>query len=187
MRAAAAPAPRPRGGDSLRRAHRRRGAAGGATLSSFRHGVSSMSYSLPQLHLVLDPRHGELVRTFVRETSMSEGASAEFATAAARVVERAWEQLCDAVTSTERADIRTRLTSSGIETCARLRGMSRFPGLVPLLDGLSGDAIDVSWREWGIDGWELTVLRHNEKAQEAHLLAMGAAPADAAPSAASRP
>ncbi len=146
-----------------------------------------MSYSLPQLHLVLDPRHGELVRTFVRETSMSEGASAEFATAAARVVERAWEQLCDAVTSTERADIRTRLTSSGIETCARLRGMSRFPGLVPLLDGLSGDAIDVSWREWGIDGWELTVLRHNEAAQEAHLLAMGAAPADAAPSAASRP
>jgi hypothetical protein len=141
-----------------------------------------MSDRLPQLHLGLDSCHRELVRAFVRESSMSEGASAEFATDAARVVEQAWEGLCDGVTSPERADIRTRLTACGIETSARLRGMSRFPGLVSLLGGLSGDAVDISWREWGIDGWELTVLRHCEAAQQAPLDAAGPAPTNAAPS-----
>ena len=141
-----------------------------------------MSYRLPQLHVPLDSRFGELIRAFVREASMSEGASAEFANDAARVVAQAWERLCAGVTSPERAEIRTQLTNSGIEISARLRGMSRFPGLLPLLGDLSGHAIDIAWRECGIDGWELTVLRHCEAAQAARLVATGPAHTDAAPS-----
>jgi len=141
-----------------------------------------MSDRLPQLHIPLDPRFGELVRAFVRETSVSEGVSLEFATDAAHAVVQAWERLCGGVDSPERADIRTRLTDCGIETSARLRGMSRFPGLLPLLGGLSGHAIDISWRECGIDGWELTLLRHSEAAQQARLVAADPVHTDAAPS-----
>jgi len=142
-----------------------------------------MSDRLPQLVLALDSRFGELVRAFVRETSMSEGASAELAGGAARIVEQAWERLCDAVTSPERADIRTRLTSVGSETIVHLKGMSRFAGFVPVFRELSGRSFDVAWRQVGIDGWELTVRRESEAAQEAHLTA----PIEAQVSSPSRP
>jgi GNAT superfamily N-acetyltransferase len=146
-----------------------------------------MSYRLPQLHVPLDSRFGELVRAFVRETSMSEEASTELATNAAGVLAQAWERLCGSVTSSERVEIRILLTASGIETRAHLRGLSRFRGLLPLLGDLSGHAIDISWRECGIDGWELTILQHSKAAQEVRLIATDLAHTNSAASPVSGP
>ena len=132
------------------------------------------------LHAPLERRHSELVRAFVREVAMSQGASLDFAAHAAQDAWHAWTGLCSQADSPEAATLHARLTSAGIETVLLLRGLSRFPEMTSLLRAQADDMSEIHFQEVGIDGWRLTMRRHPDQA--ADIQDAGADPAKAAAS-----
>jgi len=117
-----------------------------------------------ELRLPLEPGRSELVRAFVRESSLAEGVLAPTASQIADDAVDAWFALC--AHGSGRARVHIALLNSRREVSARilLQGHDRFSNLIPPLSGRLQRDAGLSCRERGIDGWEVSLHRslHDE-------------------------
>ncbi|MBI1981671.1 MAG: hypothetical protein HYS63_09010 [Methylocystis sp.] len=136
-----------------------------------------------ELRLTLEAEGGELLRAFVREASLVEGAPATIASLIAADAEQIWRTLCQSSAKPERAS--ALVSSSKREVRARilLNGHSRFSAILPSLGAHLRRDAGVSYRERGVDGWEIALHRSIETSREAagaeEPVAEGAAPTEA--------
>lgn len=115
-----------------------------------------------ELRLSMEAQGGELLRAFVREASLVEGVPAETASMIAADAEQTWHMLCQSSTGPERASVL--LSSEKREVRARilLNGHSRFSAILPSLGAQLRRDAGVSYRERGVDGWEIALHRSVE-------------------------
>ncbi len=120
-----------------------------------------------ELRLSMEAEGGELLRAFVREASLVEGVPAMTASLIAGDTEQIWRLLCQSSTGPERASIL--LSSSKGEVRARilLSGHSRFSLVLPSLGAHLRRDAGLSYRERGVDGWEIALHRSIETSREA--------------------
>ncbi|MGJ0507096.1 MAG: hypothetical protein ACR652_08155 [Methylocystis sp.] len=111
----------------------------------------------PDIRLDVASAWSDLVRAFVRETSLAEGAPLAVAN---RITEGAlliWSALCKRQADGARARLATSTRNSDMSVRFFISGHDRFSRIMPsLFEGLPDD-LGVSYRERGIDGWEITL------------------------------
>lgn len=112
-----------------------------------------------ELELILEPQRGELVRAFVREASLAEGASVPVASLIANDAVGIWQALCTPGSGRERVRIVTLCSRREVKARILLHGYSRFANIAASLAGLTGRDGGIAWREHGIDGWEVSIHR----------------------------
>jgi hypothetical protein len=112
-----------------------------------------------ELRLVLEPQRSELVRAFVREASLAEGAPVATAGLAADDGAAVWLALCTPGSGRERVRIEASATRREIRVRILLHGYSRFANIAASLAGLTRRDGGISWHEHGIDGWEVGIHR----------------------------
>src|SRR5262245_30046008 len=112
-----------------------------------------------ELELLLEPRRGELVRAFVREASLAEGAPTSVASLVAEDAADIWQALCTPGSGRERVRIFTLAVRREIKVRILLPGYSRFSNIAASLAGLARRDGGISWHERGIDGWEVNIHR----------------------------
>lgn len=120
-----------------------------------------------ELRLSMEAEGGELLRAFVREASLVEGVPPMTASLIAADAAQTWQILCGSRTSAERAAVL--LSSSKGEARARilLNGHSRFSAVVGSLSAQLRRDAGLSYRERGVDGWEITIHRGFDPSREA--------------------
>ena len=127
----------------------------------------SNSDHFAELRLSMEAEGGELLRAFVREASLVEGVPPMTASLIAADAAQTWQILCGSRTSAERAAVL--LSSSKGEARARilLNGHSRFSAVVGSLSAQLRRDAGLSYRERGVDGWEITIHRGFDPSREA--------------------
>ena len=120
-----------------------------------------------ELRLSMEAEGGELLRAFVREASLVEGVPPMTASLIAADAAQTWQILCGSRTNAERAAVL--LSSSKGEARARilLNGHSRFSAVVGSLSAQVRRDAGLSYRERGVDGWEITIHRGFDPSREA--------------------
>lgn len=118
-----------------------------------------------ELHLTLDPAHGELLRGFVREAALAEAAPAALASRIASDATGAWQALAAAAAGTERVSVVVTVPQHDVTVRMLLPGHFRFAAAVASLGGSLPQGAGVSWRERGVDGWEVALHRSLSGAQ----------------------
>src|SRR4051794_19890491 len=113
-----------------------------------------------ELQVWLDDARRELVRAFVREASLSDGAPAVAAGHTASDTAAVWGELCALASGGGRARIVVLAARQEIRTHIFLRGHSQFSGIATCLARRIHVNSGISWREQGIDGWEISI-RHS--------------------------
>ncbi len=126
---------------------------------------------LSELQLVLERAQGDLVRAFAREAALAEGVSASVASEIADDTVHAWLALCSAGSGQERARIVLSCSRGDVRAKILLRGHDRFSSVVASLAGRIGPGAGISYREQGIDGWEVNLHRSLTGATEPPTLA----------------
>lgn len=114
----------------------------------------------PELRLALEPAQSELVRAFIREASLAESIPPAIASRMADDTAAIWRSLCGQ--DAERKPIRLSLACGRREVSAKLllQGHARFANLLPTLAGRIGPGAGLSYREQGVEGWEVALHRH---------------------------
>lgn len=137
-----------------------------------------------ELRLPLDSTRGELVRAFVREAALTEGALPDAASLIAEDTLQVWLALCSLASTQEQAHVVVLSSHREVRSRILLRGHSRFSSVVASLAAhIRRDAV-LSSRERGIDGWELSLHRRlDQEIEPSDLLddALSATSATAAP------
>ena len=112
-----------------------------------------------ELQLVLEPQRGEVVRAFVREAALAEGAPVTVAGLIAGDTAQVWQALCTPGSGRERVRIEALAARGEIRVRILLHGYSRFANIAASLAGLTRRDGGISWHEHGIDGWEVGLHR----------------------------
>ena len=112
-----------------------------------------------ELQLVLEPARGELVRAFVREAALAEGASLAVASLIADDTVQVWLALCAAGSGHERVRIALSCARQDVKTRILLHGHARFSNVVASLAGRIAPGAGIAHNEHGIDGWEVSLHR----------------------------
>ena len=112
-----------------------------------------------ELQLVLEPQRGEVVRAFVREAALAEGAPVTVAGLIAGDTAQVWQTLCTPGSGRERVRIEALAARGEIRVRILLHGYSRFANIAASLAGLTRRDGGISWHEHGIDGWEVGLHR----------------------------
>ena len=112
-----------------------------------------------ELQLVLELARSELVRAFTREAALAEGAPLSVAGLIADDAVQAWLALCAAGSGHERARIALSCSHRDVRARMLLHGHARFSNAVASLAGRIGHGAGISYREQGIDGWEVSLHR----------------------------
>lgn len=111
----------------------------------------------PELRLDLEVGTGELVRAFVREAALAEEVSLIIASRMADGVVLVWKELCRHHGAGRRARLSAVAQSKEITTRISVTGHDKFSPFMPsLFTDLPAD-LGFSYRESGIDGWEVTL------------------------------
>lgn len=119
----------------------------------------SHSDHVAELRLSMEAEGGELLRAFVREAALVEGTPPLTASQIAGDAAETWQALCQSRSGPERAAIL--LSSSKREVRARilLAGHSRFSAILPALGAQVRRDAGLSYKERGVDGWEIVLHR----------------------------
>ena len=144
---------------------------------------NSRSHS-SELQLSLDLTRSELVRAFIREAALAEGALPANASLIAEDTLEVWSALCTLASTHERAHIIVSCSHREIRSRILLQGHSRFSAIVASLAARIRRDAGLSYRERGINGWELSLHRGVDQEIEPPNLSDEAAsttPAAAAP------
>ncbi|MEK4032366.1 hypothetical protein WOC76_22430 [Methylocystis sp. IM3] len=112
-----------------------------------------------EIRLSLELSRGELVRSFVREAALLEGARSLIASLIAEDTLHAWAVLCAVATGRESASVRVSSSLEDVECAIVVKGHARFSSLVTSLSKFVRRDAGLSVRERGIDGWELGFRR----------------------------
>ena len=112
-----------------------------------------------ELHLTLSPGHGEVVRSFVREAALAEAVPATTASRIATDAAEAWQALAEAGAGTERVNVTVGLPHHEVTARLTLPGHFRFASAVASLSSRLPQGAGISWREHGVDGWDVSLHR----------------------------
>jgi hypothetical protein len=112
-----------------------------------------------EIKLSLELDRGELVRTFVREATLLEGARPLTASLVAEDALHAWVVLCALASGRESASLIVSSSSREVRCSILVKGHSRFSSLVGALPQFVRRDAGLSIHERGIDGWELSFHR----------------------------
>ena len=137
-----------------------------------------------ELQLSLNLTRSELVRAFIREAALAEGALPTTASLIAEDTLEVWSALCTLASTREHARIIVSCSRREVRSRILLQGHSRFSAIVASLAARIRRDAGLSYRERGIDGWELSLHRGlDEEIGPSDLSdeAMSPAPAAAAP------
>jgi hypothetical protein len=112
-----------------------------------------------ELRLPLEFESREVVRTFVREATLADHVPSGVSSAIAADASEIWQALC--VPGADADTVSLYLSSRHTSTTVRfaLKGHSRFSNILPHLAGRIGDSAGLSYKERGIDGWEISLHR----------------------------
>ena len=135
-----------------------------------------------ELQLSLNLTRSELVRAFIREAALAEGALPATASLIAEDTLEVWSALCALASTRERAHIIVSCSHREVRSRILLQGHSRFSAIVASLAAHIRRDAGLSYRERGIDGWELSLHRSlNEEIERSELSdeAMSPTPAGA--------
>jgi hypothetical protein len=130
-----------------------------------RHGAASDDskeirvHSKSELQLSLNLTRSELVRAFTREAALTEGALPATASLIAEDTLDVWLALCALASAHEHARIIVSSTHREIRSLILLQGHSRFSAIVASLAARIRCDAGLSYRERGIDGWEISLHR----------------------------
>src|SRR4051794_3309957 len=113
-----------------------------------------------ELQVRIDNTRRELVRAFVREASLCEGVAPDAASLIATDTAEVWQELCALTSSGERARLLVLAGRQDVRAQIFLHGHSRFSGIAASLAHSIQINGGISWRENGIDGWEVSI-RHS--------------------------
>ncbi|HKF93529.1 MAG TPA: hypothetical protein VKB96_02800, partial [Gammaproteobacteria bacterium] len=113
-----------------------------------------------ELQVKLESTRCELVRAFVREALLCEGAMPDAASLIASDTAEVWQELCARASSGERGRLFVRAARQDVAAHIFLHGHSRFSGMAASLVRSIQVNAGISWREHGIDGWEVSI-RHS--------------------------
>lgn len=120
-----------------------------------------------ELRLSMEAEGGELLRAFVREASLVEGVPAATASLIAADAEQIWRILCQSSTGPERATALLSSEKREVRVRILLNGHSRFSAILPSLSAQLRRDAGVSYRERGVDGWEIALHRGVEASRQA--------------------
>jgi hypothetical protein len=112
-----------------------------------------------EIRLSLELSRGELIRAFVREAALLEGARPLTASLIAEDSIHAWVVLCALASGRERASVIVSRSRQEVRCSILLKGHSRFSSLVSSLSNFIRSDAGLSVRERGVDGWELSFHR----------------------------
>lgn len=113
----------------------------------------------PELRLALEASQRELVRAFAREAALAEGAPLVAASAIADDIAEVWPSLCVDAPGGERAHVSLSSSRAELRAFVRLQGHARFAAVLPSLAGRARRDAGLSYRERGVDGWEIALHR----------------------------
>jgi hypothetical protein len=111
------------------------------------------------LQLTLDAARHDLVRAFVREAALVEGVPVVCAGLIADDSAEVWLALAGGASGQERVHIAFSVSRRDVRARMVLPGHSRFAKVVASLGGRLRPDAGISWRESGIDGWEVSLHR----------------------------
>lgn len=124
-----------------------------------------------ELSATLSAAHNDLIRSFVREAALAEGVTLSCAGLIADDSLAVWQALSTDASGQERASVTLACSQREVAVRMVLHGHSRFAGtLVSLGQRLRPDG-GISFRERGIDGWELSLHRSLTRIEPVHLTA----------------
>ncbi len=112
-----------------------------------------------ELKLPMTLDHGELIRSFVREAALLEGARPLIASLIAEDTLHAWVVLCALAKNQENASLIVSSSREEVACAILIKGHARFSSLVTSLSNFVRRDAGLSIRERGIDGWELSFRR----------------------------
>lgn len=112
-----------------------------------------------EIRLSLELSRGELIRAFVREATLLEGARPLTASLMAEDSIHAWAVLCALASGRERASVIVSSSHREVRCAILVKGHSRFSSLVSSLSNFVRRDAGLSVRERGVDGWELSFHR----------------------------
>ncbi len=112
-----------------------------------------------ELHLLLEPSRGEVVRSFVREAALAEEVPMAIASLLADDTAQAWLTLCGLGSAHERCRIVLLRSRRDVRTRILLSGHARFSSVAASLAGRIRRDAGISCHEHGIDGWEVSLHR----------------------------
>jgi hypothetical protein len=112
-----------------------------------------------EVRLVLEPARAELVRAFVRESCLCEDVSLTVAGLIAEDTAQVWQALCGLGSGHERTRIQVLCSRKNVSSRVILPGHARFARVPACLVGHIRADAGVSWREHGIDEWEVCIHR----------------------------
>jgi hypothetical protein len=112
-----------------------------------------------ELQLVLAPERDDLLRAFVREASLCEGVPVSIASLIADDTVQTWQAIYPLASGRERARIAILCGHHDVRVRILLPGYSRFSNIATSLAGRIRRDAGISWREHGIDGWEVSLHR----------------------------
>jgi hypothetical protein len=119
-----------------------------------------------ELRLSMEADGGELLRAFVREASLVEKVPAAIASLIASDAEQIWRVLCQSSGQPERAAVLLSSSKGEVRAKILLNGHSRFSAILPSLGAHLQRGGGLSYRERGVDGWEIALHRSLETSRE---------------------
>ncbi|MEF3365324.1 hypothetical protein V3H18_02120 [Methylocystis sp. 9N] len=121
---------------------------------------------LAELRLSMESDGGDLVRAFIREAALADGVSPTISSLIAADAQETWLALCQSHPGRERASVVLSSSRGEVRARIQLKGHSRFSAIVASLgDRMRRDAA-LSYRERGVDGWEITLHRGLDPSNE---------------------
>src|SRR4051794_26049620 len=119
-----------------------------------------MSYSQsPELRVLLERGRAGLVRAVVREARLSEGVSPAISGLIADDTAQIWQALCRLGSGSDRVRLEILCSRKDVRSRLTLPGHARFSKIADCLSGRMRADAGISWRERGIDGWEVAIHR----------------------------
>ena len=113
----------------------------------------------PELRVLLERGRAELVRAFVREACLSEGVSPAISGLIADDTAQTWQALCSLGSGSDRVRLQILCSRKDVSSRLTLPGHARFSKIADCLSGRMRADAGISWRERGIDGWEVAIHR----------------------------
>ncbi len=112
-----------------------------------------------ELQLALSAPREEVLRSFAREAALAEGISAASASLIASDCASLWQTLCARGDDNERVHVSLHVLHDEVRARLLFKGHTRFSKVIASLGSQLPHGAGISYRESGIDGWEIMLHR----------------------------
>lgn len=122
-----------------------------------------------EIRLPLELEAREVVRAFIREAALADHVPSAVSSAIAADASEIWQALCVPGAGADTACLYLSSTHTSTTVRFALKGHSRFSSILPHLAGRIRENAGLSYKELGVDGWEISLHRTFEFAPHPHV------------------